>query len=191
METNDHFFKAQNKMGFGYLRHQNSNISWILLLLLLTSPLEGGDIIRGYYTPNKHNFVSSRTSCCSGQEARDRKPKAPSFIAREKWHKEKARAHEGVRLRFRQDSRRKSLAKVLSAGEPWQRKFLLRLRRRSSSATPPTIPPPARNPPLRPSNLSLPSRPYFSPLFLSFVFPTSLLTKQLKNQKLQKIKLTL
>jgi hypothetical protein len=32
---------------------------------------------------------------------------------------------------------------------------------------------PARNPPLCPSNLSLPSRPYFSLLFLIFFFSTS------------------
>jgi hypothetical protein len=50
----------------------------------------------------------------------------------------------------------------------WQRNFLPRLRWRSSSATPPTIPPPCpKSSPAPPSNLSLPSRPYF-PLIFSF-----------------------
>jgi hypothetical protein len=42
---------------------------------------------------------------------------------------------------------------------------------------------PARNPLLRPSNLSLPSHPYFSLLFLIFFFSTSLINKTIKESK--------
>jgi hypothetical protein len=43
---------------------------------------------------------------------------------------------------------------------------------------------PAQNPPLCPSNLSIPSRPYFS--FLIFFFFTSLINKSIKKSKTSK-----
>jgi hypothetical protein len=45
---------------------------------------------------------------------------------------------------------------------------------------------PARNLPLRPSNLSLPSRPYFSLLFLIFFFSASIINKTIKESKTSK-----
>jgi hypothetical protein len=99
---------------------------------------------------------------------------------------QKARADEGVRLRFRQDPRRKSpsvspLANrdsenfyfFAGGARPW---LLLQFLR------------PAWSPPLRRSDLSLPSRPYFSLLFLIFFFSTSLINKTIKESKTSKKK---
>jgi hypothetical protein len=48
-------------------------------------PLSKVETSSGAITPPTNpNFVSSHRSCFSDQEARDRKPKAPSLIAREK-----------------------------------------------------------------------------------------------------------
>lgn len=79
---------------------------------------------------------------------------------------QKARAHEGVRLRLRQHPRRKSLADGLYSGELGDLKILLRLRWRTSSAAPP--PPP----PLCPK--SYPPACYLSsPLFLTVAYSTN------------------
>jgi len=51
-------------------------------------PLSKVETSSGAITPPTNPILSLLIrNCCSGQEARDRKPKAPSLIAREKWHK--------------------------------------------------------------------------------------------------------